>query len=275
MEAAGNRPRRRIPHIGTYRRELPVSIERMYENTLDWEHLPYLHASSFARIECRESGPWGWRAWVWSRTHPDGAPFLLELMLDLDCRRWITRTVEGRGVGTEIWTHAFAMGDRRTDVVVDFFVPGIPEERITAMREFYLNLYAQLYDEDVSMMTLRQDRLETVRNVAGPLAPEDLTIGLLDEVHKRLPLLIEVGRTKIKVVEIRGELAAYPTVCPHRLGPLENGELTAGVVQCPWHGYRFDIRTGQCASGQHCRLSPMPTVHVDRKTSEVSIRFNR
>jgi hypothetical protein len=39
---------RRVPHAGTYRRELPVSIERIYENAIDWEHLPYLHHNSFS-----------------------------------------------------------------------------------------------------------------------------------------------------------------------------------------------------------------------------------
>ena len=55
-----------VPHVGTYRRVLPVSLERMYENTLDWEHLPFVHSSSFAAIECIEAGSWGWRAEVTS-----------------------------------------------------------------------------------------------------------------------------------------------------------------------------------------------------------------
>ena len=41
---------------------LPVSLERLYENALDWEHLPHLHQSSFASITCEAAGPWGWRA---------------------------------------------------------------------------------------------------------------------------------------------------------------------------------------------------------------------
>ena len=36
-----------VPHVGTYRRVLPVNLERMFENALDWEHLPHLHSSSF------------------------------------------------------------------------------------------------------------------------------------------------------------------------------------------------------------------------------------
>ena len=35
---------RRLTHVGTYKRTLPVSLDRMYENALDWEHLPYVHS---------------------------------------------------------------------------------------------------------------------------------------------------------------------------------------------------------------------------------------
>ena len=55
-------PDSRTCHVGTYRRVLPVSVERMYENALDWEHLPYVHAGSFKAIEPIDAGPWGWRA---------------------------------------------------------------------------------------------------------------------------------------------------------------------------------------------------------------------
>ena len=55
-------PSSQLPHVGTYRRVLPVSLVRMYENALDWEHLPHVHESSFKSIECLDAGPWGWRA---------------------------------------------------------------------------------------------------------------------------------------------------------------------------------------------------------------------
>ena len=53
-----------IAHVGTYRRRMAVSLERMFENALDWEHLPHLHRSSFSTIECLDAGDWGWRARV-------------------------------------------------------------------------------------------------------------------------------------------------------------------------------------------------------------------
>ncbi len=39
---------------------------------------------------------------------------------------------------------------------------------------------------------------------------------------------------------------AIDAQCPHRGGPLDGGDLEDDcVVVCPWHGWRFDIRTGK------------------------------
>ena len=46
----------------TYWREVGVGIERIWENVLDWEHLPVLHETSFNAVELIEIGDWGWRA---------------------------------------------------------------------------------------------------------------------------------------------------------------------------------------------------------------------
>jgi nitrite reductase/ring-hydroxylating ferredoxin subunit len=35
-------------------------------------------------------------------------------------------------------------------------------------------------------------------------------------------------------------------VCPHFGGPLDDAPVDdRGIVTCPWHGYRFDVRTGR------------------------------
>jgi len=210
-------------HVGTYRRELPVSLERLYENALDWEHLPYLHRSSFRSIEAIDVGPDRWRADVGLVPHGD---VVLELALDRACRRWITTTIDGPGAGTEIWTHAHPEGDRRTDVVVDFFVPGVPEEKRQVVGDGYARLYAQLYDEDVWMMAERQAQLD----------------------ERRRP---------VRTVEVDGAPVSFVAVCPHLLGPLGDAPVVDGIVECPWHGYRFDVRTGESVSGQRCRLAPV------------------
>jgi phenylpropionate dioxygenase-like ring-hydroxylating dioxygenase large terminal subunit len=263
-----------VPHVGTYRRELPVSVERLYENAIDWEHLPYLHRTSFARVECLDAGPWGFRARVWGQPYDERREFTIELKLDRECRRWITSTLEGPGRGSEIWTHAFPIGDRETHIVVDFFVPEVSRERAPEIAGYYKALYARLYDEDESMMTGRQTQLDAIKNRASGESRSPRVLGSLEYVRMRLPMTIEERGRRFRIVELDGKLIAHATVCPHTLGPLGTTTVTNGIVECPWHGFRFDIVTGKCVSGQTCSLAPAPKIIVDAQSSDVIVEWN-
>jgi nitrite reductase (NADH) small subunit len=49
----------------------------------------------------------------------------------------------------------------------------------------------------------------------------------------------------IALFNVDGEFFAIDGVCQHQGGPLGEGELTGCIVSCPWHGWQFDVRTGQ------------------------------
>ena len=212
-----------LAKIGRYRRPLGASLERLLENALDWEHLPWVHASSFASVECSDAGKWGWRATVGSVAA--GADVALELLLDVDRATWVSRTLEGAGAGTEIWSTAVATGSRTCEVTVEFHAPDVQPDGADRLGAAYARLYERLYDEDESMMIGRQDALE---------------VG---------------GGAPVRVVTVDGEQCSFRARCPHLLGPLEDVPVVDGVIQCPWHGYRFDVRTGRNVDGRSCRLA--------------------
>ncbi|HEY5645762.1 MAG TPA: Rieske (2Fe-2S) protein [Pseudomonadales bacterium] len=247
-------PSSRLPHVGTYRRVLPVSLTRMYENALDWEHLPCVHQTSFAAIECLEAGPWGWRAQTVSST---GDVSVIELRLDRSCRRWITRTLQGRNAGAEIWTHAFPIGESRVDIVVDFFMPEVSADAREKVGRAFAALYERLYDEDVAMMVERQRQLD--RRIERSKQDErELVLG--DRSTLELPLRVTLGGRDFVVAELADGLVAYPACCPHQLGPFPDAPAMDGTITCPWHGYRFDVRSGDCLTGQTCRLTEVPLI---------------
>jgi len=261
-----NSPReRRVPHAGTYRRGLPVSIERLYENAIDWEHLAHLHRDSFAQIECADAGAWGFRARVWPQPYNESRSVVIELRLDRELRRWITTTLDGAGTGTEVWTHAFSLAERQTLAVVDFFVPGVDEARRIEIGRFYTNLYARLYDEDVLMMSERQVQLDSSLGL-GMENTAPMVLGSMAEVRARLPMVIDCGGRKFRIVESGGQLVAYSTVCPHRLGPLGESKVRDAIVECPWHGYHYDIHTRQCVSGANLSLAIAPRARIDQES---------
>jgi len=57
------------------------------------------------------------------------------------------------------------------------------------------------------------------------------------------------GGERIAIVRFEGALYALSNVCTHQNGPLGEGCVRDGYLECPWHGYQFDPRTGQSPPG--------------------------
>ena len=57
-------------------------------------------------------------------------------------------------------------------------------------------------------------------------------------------VVVEAGGRTLAVFNVDGAFHAIDNRCPHRGGPLGDGQLKGAIVTCPWHGYRYDVRTG-------------------------------
>ena len=63
------------------------------------------------------------------------------------------------------------------------------------------------------------------------------------------------------VFVVDGEHHVTDALCPHNAGPLEQGWVRDGTtLVCPWHWYRFDLRTGECLTSEDHRLGRYPVV---------------
>jgi len=56
--------------------------------------------------------------------------------------------------------------------------------------------------------------------------------------------VVTVGGKELAVFNVDGTFHAIDNECPHRGGPLAEGELDGCLVQCPWHAWQFDLTTG-------------------------------
>lgn len=54
----------------------------------------------------------------------------------------------------------------------------------------------------------------------------------------------------IAIFNVAGSVFALDGICPHQGGPLGQGALTGCIVTCPWHGWQFDVATGQHQTSQ-------------------------
>ncbi|WP_437185012.1 Rieske (2Fe-2S) protein [Planctomicrobium sp. SH668] len=60
-----------------------------------------------------------------------------------------------------------------------------------------------------------------------------------------------IGDRIIALFHSDGEIYAMDGICPHAGGPLGEGAVQQGIVTCPWHGWQFEIKSGQsCLTSQ-------------------------
>ena len=51
---------------------------------------------------------------------------------------------------------------------------------------------------------------------------------------------------ELALYNVNGELYATENFCPHKGAPLAAGTLCEYTIECDWHGWQFDVRTGEC-----------------------------
>ncbi len=59
---------------------------------------------------------------------------------------------------------------------------------------------------------------------------------------------VEVNDEEVALFNVDGTYYAIGDVCTHAGGPLSDGELEGEEVECPWHGARYNVRTGEVLS---------------------------
>jgi nitrite reductase/ring-hydroxylating ferredoxin subunit len=245
--------------VAQYERQVQASLERVWENVLDWEHLPHLHDTSFDFCELDEAGPWGWRTW----SSPDHADHI-ELCVDESC--YVARSYSKGRQFSEIWTSLTDNGNE-TAILVEFYAAGVEPGSENVVGDVYLQLYRRLWDEDEAMMQERQRRMNTPKSDV-----REIDLGIEEQLLQELPLSVVMDSGEYRIVSMAGELRALPAICPHRLGPLSTADESGTTLRCPWHGYRFDLQTGQCLepADARCRLRPGPIIH--REAGRVILR---
>jgi 3-phenylpropionate/trans-cinnamate dioxygenase ferredoxin subunit len=86
-------------------------------------------------------------------------------------------------------------------------------------------------------------------------------VARVDELPPGARKLVQIGGRSIGVFNIGGRFYALRNRCPHQGGPLCEGFIVgalradapgeydhrpeAAYLRCPWHGWEFDVRTGQ------------------------------
>ena len=74
----------------------------------------------------------------------------------------------------------------------------------------------------------------------------------------------------VLLVRLQGAVCALAHTCSHLGGPLSEGKLEGDVVQCPWHGSRFNVRDGSVVDGP--ATFPQPCFEARVRDGQIEVR---
>ena len=84
---------------------------------------------------------------------------------------------------------------------------------------------------------------------------------------------VEAKGVPVLLVRRNGEIHAIAHTCSHMGGPLSEGKLEGDVVQCPWHGSRFNVADGSVIDGP--ATFPQPCFETRVRDGKIEVRSNR
>jgi nitrite reductase/ring-hydroxylating ferredoxin subunit len=109
----------------------------------------------------------------------------------------------------------------------------------------------------------------------------ELYVGQVSEFIETDTKVVKSGSLEIGVMHRNGEFYAYSNQCLHQGGPACEGMIIAKVEEvlnpdktyagerfsdteihfvCPWHGYEYDLKTGECVPDRRLRLRKFEVV---------------
>jgi nitrite reductase (NADH) small subunit len=79
----------------------------------------------------------------------------------------------------------------------------------------------------------------------GGVPDRFVTVARVDEVPPGSVRVVRAGDEELALAHVDGEFYATQGHCLHLKGPLGEGRIDDHVLTCPWHGWQYDICTGE------------------------------
>jgi len=94
------------------------------------------------------------------------------------------------------------------------------------------------------------------------------TVARVDEIPPGTARVVRAGDRKLALYHVNGKFYATQNECLHMGGPLGDAKLEDCVVTCPWHGWQYDVRTGE---NEFDRALALETFEVIVEVGEVKV----
>ena len=97
-----------------------------------------------------------------------------------------------------------------------------------------------------------------------------LTIAKVGDVPPGTCRTVEVQGIYLALCNVEGTYRVVDNTCPHAGGPLGEGRLDGELLVCPWHGWRFNVRTGARPENPEIKV-PSVEVRVEGEHIQVKV----
>ena len=85
-----------------------------------------------------------------------------------------------------------------------------------------------------------------------------IKVAAVGDVASGQGAVVEADGKSLALFNVDGAWYATDNTCPHRGGPLGEGDLDGRVVTCPWHAWRWDVTTGANVNNPVVRVACFP-----------------
>ena len=100
---------------------------------------------------------------------------------------------------------------------------------------------------------------------------EFVKVGKTSDIAEGSALAVEAKGRELALFKLEGRIYCLADLCTHEDAPLCEGTIEGGEIECPWHGARFDIKTGAVTEGP--AIVPVPTYRVRVSGDDVEVEF--
>jgi nitrite reductase/ring-hydroxylating ferredoxin subunit len=119
---------------------------------------------------------------------------------------------------------------------------------------------------------------------------EAVVVAVKEDVLEGGRVVVDIEGVEVGIFRVDGQLYAWENRCAHAGGPVCQGKLMNRVVErldsgkrslgddfsdelhivCPWHGYEYDVRTGEHPADSGVRLR---RIEVEEHEGEILVRL--
>lgn len=149
--------------------------------------------------------------------------------------------------------------------MMTFLDENYPEARNTLQSDLSIHTMLGLYE------LLKEEKPPESEKMVGFVPLEQVTllnpekkkewleVGYVSDLKEKQLYPKHFARVNFLVSKVNEEVFAIQNQCVHSILPIDQGKLEGHILICPWHGCRYDLRTGKEVDEPDKQLEVFPT----------------